>query len=183
MGFEQDSANPMNSARRKLLRGSVSVPTIMTLSSGAAMANGSTIRCFNNATWLPDPNTYSVRGVQRYTKTISGVVYYYIGPGVARQQRRVRDRIVLHQPLGDLGLHQDRRRRLHRHTDAGIRQVRRSAVRLQPRRDDRAALQGHRHVHDGLEQPQWRQRERDVRQLLDIVRGDQVIRFAGADAG
>lgn len=78
MGFEQDSANPMNSARRKLLRGSVSVPTIMTLSSGAAMANGSTIRCFNNATWLPDPNTYSVRGVQRYTKTISGVVYYYI---------------------------------------------------------------------------------------------------------
>lgn len=78
MTIQNDPDSRVTSARRRLLRGSLSVPTVLTLSSGAALANGSTIRCFNNATGLVDPGAISVRGLQRYKKVISGTTYYYV---------------------------------------------------------------------------------------------------------
>lgn len=79
MTIQNDPDSRVTSARRRLLRGSLSVPTVLTLSSGAALANSSTIRCFNNATGLVDPGAIAVRGLPRYMKVInSTTTYYYV---------------------------------------------------------------------------------------------------------
>lgn len=64
----RDSNEPV-SARRRLLRGSFAVPAVLTLGSGSALANASTIRCFNNAPSADDPDSRSMLGVQRYSLT------------------------------------------------------------------------------------------------------------------
>jgi hypothetical protein len=63
---------PRPNARRMLLRGSFAAPTVLTLSSGSALANTSSLRCFNNMpegiSGVPE-NFYRV---QRYTHTPTG---------------------------------------------------------------------------------------------------------------
>jgi hypothetical protein len=57
-------------ARRRLLRGAFAVPTVLTLSSGSALARSSSVRAFDN--WedaFPVPQ--NVRTVSRYTATLT----------------------------------------------------------------------------------------------------------------
>jgi hypothetical protein len=55
---ETGSSSPESAraARRRLLRGSFGVPTVLALSSGSALANTSAMRCYvNGPTYVPNP--------------------------------------------------------------------------------------------------------------------------------
>jgi hypothetical protein len=61
-------------ARRRLLRGTFAAPTVLTLSSGSALANTSALRCFNNMPSDFSGSTGGVPGnffqVHRYSLTV-----------------------------------------------------------------------------------------------------------------
>jgi hypothetical protein len=68
--------SPKPNARRLLLRGSFAAPTVLTLSSGSALANTSSLRCFTNlptyvAGSQPLPNFFQV---QRWVHNQVGLV-------------------------------------------------------------------------------------------------------------
>lgn len=66
----------VRSARRRLLRGTFAVPTVMTLQSGSALAATSTLRCFGNmplgAAPAPLTSPDNVWRIRRYTTKIPG---------------------------------------------------------------------------------------------------------------
>lgn len=66
-------SEPLN-ARRRLLRGTFAAPTVLTLSSGSALANTSALRCFNNMPSDFSGSTGGVPGnffqVHRYSLTV-----------------------------------------------------------------------------------------------------------------
>lgn len=74
MSQEHMPPAPVQSARRRLLKGSVCVPSVMTLASGSALAAASSIRCFNNAPNGADPAIASIKGRQRYYPTGAATV-------------------------------------------------------------------------------------------------------------
>jgi hypothetical protein len=69
-------------ARRRLLRGSLGVPAVLTLSSGATLANASSpIRCFNNAPADASDSANSNFALQQYIGTeSSGNTAVYVVP-------------------------------------------------------------------------------------------------------
>jgi hypothetical protein len=66
---------PRPNARRMLLRGSFAVPTVLTLSSGSALANTSSLRCFNSMPTGIDAPPHNYFRVKRYKHDVAGVVH------------------------------------------------------------------------------------------------------------
>ena len=74
-----ESLHQRASARRRLLRGTFAVPTVLTLSSGSALAATSSLRCFANAPLAVDSPPSNYFRVQRFigklgTETTMAVV-------------------------------------------------------------------------------------------------------------
>jgi hypothetical protein len=65
-------------ARRRLLRGSLGVPAVLTLSSGSALAASSPIRCFNNAPTNASDSYNTYFEVPQYPLTQSLALLGYV---------------------------------------------------------------------------------------------------------
>jgi hypothetical protein len=63
---------PQLNARRRLLRGTFAAPTLLTLSSGSALAQSSSLRCFRNMPAGLDNPPANFFTVPRYTHLASG---------------------------------------------------------------------------------------------------------------
>jgi hypothetical protein len=71
--------SPAPNARRRLLRGTFAAPTVLALSSGSALANTSSLRCFDNMREGINEAPSNFFGVQRYQHTAaSGDVTYLV---------------------------------------------------------------------------------------------------------
>lgn len=75
-------------ARRRLLRGTFAAPTVLTLSSGSALANTSALRCFNN---MPSDFSGSASGipgnffqVKRHSLVVDNATKYLVNAKAIR---------------------------------------------------------------------------------------------------
>jgi hypothetical protein len=66
------------SARRRMLRGTFAVPTVLTLSSGSALAATSSLRCFDNSPKGVDAPPQNYFRVQRYKYFKGGITTYLV---------------------------------------------------------------------------------------------------------
>lgn len=69
---------PRPNARRMLLRGSFAAPTVLTLSSGSALANTSSLRCFNSMPSGIDAPPHNYLRVKRYKLAVDNVVHHLV---------------------------------------------------------------------------------------------------------
>ena len=80
-------SEPLN-ARRRLLRGTFAAPTVLTLSSGSALANTSALRCFNNMPSDFSTSTGGIPGnffqVNRHSLTVNSTTKLLVNAGDIR---------------------------------------------------------------------------------------------------